>query len=280
VVALLTTANPTRAKELADYLENLNQQRQTIERKITARAKELVEEHGYHAAAAIVIGQPEAEWHPGVIGIVASRLADHYARPVLVAALRDGDAPSPGSGRTVAGFALHEALQACSAELVTHGGHAAAAGFRVRASRLDALRDLFVRYAEERFRGVPPAPALVLDAEVPLSALTFGLMDELDRLEPYGADNPRPKFLAGGLKVEGVPRRIGTGERHLSFRVRQGGTTVRAVAWGMGERLDELMSQGGSCCLAFTPRVNEWNGYRSVEMQIDDLQPGTEPELG
>ena len=129
-------------------------------------------------------------------------------------------------------------------------------------------------------RGEPPTPALVLDAEVPLSALTFGLLDELDKLEPYGADNPRPKFLATGLTVEGVPRRIGTGERHLSFRVRQGGTTIRAVAWGMGDRLDELMSAGGACSLAFTPRVNEWNGYRSVEMQVDDLQPGAEPELG
>jgi len=279
VVELLTTTNPTRARELAEYLENLNQQRQTIERKITAQAKEMVEDHGYHADAGIVLGRPESEWHPGVIGIVASRLAEHYARPVLVAALRDGDAPSPGSGRTVAGFALHEALEACSAELVTHGGHAAAAGFRVRASRLDALRELFVRVAQVRFAGEPPEPSLVLDAEVPLSALTFGLLDELDKLEPYGADNPRPKFLASGLTIEGVPRRMGTGERHLNFRVRQGGTTVRAVAWGMGDRLDELMSAGGACCLAFTPRVNEWNGFRSVEMQVDDLKPGSEPAL-
>ncbi|HET6572998.1 MAG TPA: single-stranded-DNA-specific exonuclease RecJ [Fimbriiglobus sp.] len=280
VIELLTTTSPVKARELAEYLESLNQQRQTIERKITAHAKDIVEAQGYDSAAGIVLGRPESEWHPGVIGIVASRLAEQYARPVLIAALKDGDAPSPGSGRTVAGFALHEALEACSAELVTHGGHAAAAGFRVRPSRLDALRELFVRVAEKRFAGEPPTPALVLDAEVPLAALTFGLMDELDKLEPYGADNPRPKFLASGLAVEGVPRRIGTGERHLSFRVRQGGTTVRAVAWGMGDRLDELMSAGGGCCLAFTPRVNEWNGYRSVEMQVDDLQPGAEPVLG
>lgn len=280
VIELLTTTNPVKARELAGYLEGLNQQRQAIERKITAHAKDIVEAQGYDSQAGIVLGRPESEWHPGVIGIVASRLAEHYARPVLIAALKDGDAPSPGSGRTVAGFALHEALEACSAELVTHGGHAAAAGFRVRPSRLDALRELFVRVAEERFAGEPPTPALVLDAEVPLSALTFGLLDELDKLEPYGADNPRPKFLATGLTVEGVPRRIGTGERHLSFRVRQGGTTVRAVAWGMGDRLDELMSAGGGCCLAFTPRVNEWNGYRSVEVQVDDLRAGAEPELG
>src|SRR5581483_7143501 len=133
------------------------------------------------------------------------------------------------SGRAVAGFPLHEALAACSAELVTHGGHAAAAGFRVRPSRVDALRERFVRYAEAKFEGKPPAPTLVLEAEVPLAALTYGLLDELDRLEPFGAENPRPKFLAAGLTVDGLPRRIGGGERHLSFRVRQGGTVLRAV---------------------------------------------------
>ncbi len=280
VVELLTTANPARAKELAEYLEGLNQQRQALERKITAHARDLVEAHGYDKDAGIVLARPESEWHPGVIGIVASRLAEQYARPVLVAALRGGDAPSPGSGRAVAGFPLHEALAACSAELVTHGGHAAAAGFRVRPSRVDALRERFVRYAEAKFEGKPPAPTLVLEAEVPLAALTYGLLDELDRLEPFGAENPRPKFLAAGLTVDGLPRRIGGGERHLSFRVRQGGTVLRAVAFGMGDRLEELMSSGGACCLAFTPRRNEWNGSRSVEVQVDDLRPGAEAELG
>jgi single-stranded-DNA-specific exonuclease len=280
VVELLTTTNSVRARELAEYLEGLNQQRQALERRITAHAKDLVEANGYDKDAGIVLARPETEWHPGVIGIVASRLVEHYARPVLIAALKDGDEPSPGSGRAVAGFPLHEALAACSAELITHGGHAAAAGFRIRPSRVDALRELFVRYAEAKFEGRPPTPTLLLEAEVPLSSLTFGLLDELDKLEPYGADNPRPKFLATGLTVDGVPRRIGGGERHLSFRVRQGGTAVRAVAFGMGDRLDELMSAGGACCLAFTPRLNVWNGYRSVEIQVDDLRPGAEAELG
>jgi single-stranded-DNA-specific exonuclease len=279
VVELLTTTNLNRARELAEYLENLNLQRQSIERKITSQAKELVEEHGYHKSAAIVVGRADTEWHPGVIGIVASRLAEYYARPVLVTALRSDDQPSPGSGRTVTGFALHEALAACSSELITYGGHAAAAGFRVRPSRLDSLREAFVRIAQTHFAGEPPSPVLMLDAEVPLSVLTFGLLGELDKLEPYGADNPRPRFLASGLTVEGIPRRIGAGERHLSFRVRQGGTSIRAVAWGMGDRLDELMSAGGGCCLAFTPRINEWNGNRSVEIQVDDLQPGADPRL-
>src|SRR5581483_10694532 len=142
------------------------------------------------------------------------------------------DAASAGSGRTVPGFPLHEALAACGAELVTHGGHAAAAGFKVLPSRIDALRECFVRYAEGRFQGPPPPPKLILEAEVPLSALTYSLLGELDKLEPFGAENSRPKFRPGGLRVDGQQRRSGGGERHLTSRVRQGATQVRAVAFG------------------------------------------------
>jgi single-stranded-DNA-specific exonuclease len=276
VVELLTTTNLTRAKELAEYLESLNQQRQSLERKITAQAKELVEANGYDRAAAIVLAS--ADWHQGVVGIVASRLVEYYARPVLLISLREDGTPSTGSGRSIGGFPLHEALQACGEELESHGGHAAAAGFRVSPSRVGALRERFVAFAEAQFRGTPPANKLTLEYEVPLSALTFSLLAELDRMEPYGAANPRPKFLASGLKVEGTPRRIGNGERHLSFRVRQGGTSIRAVAFGFGERLDELMSANGECCLAFTPKLNEWQGHRSVEMEVADFRPG--PDAG
>lgn len=278
VVELLTTTNTKLAKEHADYLEAQNAQRQAVERKISQQAREMVEANGYETAPAIVLGS--TEWHAGVVGIVAGRLAEQYARPVLVAALKENDEVSTGSGRSIPGFALHEALRACDGELLGHGGHAAAAGFKVKPSRLEALRAKFTAYAANHFPGGPPAPRLVLDAEVPIASLTFGLLKDIDKLEPYGADNPRPRFLASGLTIEGTPRRIGVGERHLSFRAKQGGNTIRAVAFGMGDRLDELMSDGGKCCLAFTPKVNEWNGSRSVEIEVVDFQPGTDAKLG
>jgi single-stranded-DNA-specific exonuclease len=277
VVELLTTHSPAKARELADTLEGYNATRQKVERKIAADAREQIERDGHADRPAIVLGS--ADWHPGVVGIVAGRLADQYARPVVLVALKPNDEPSTGSGRSVPGVPLHEALRACGGELVRHGGHAAAAGVTVRPSKLDCFREAFVAHVAKRFPdGLPPGE-LLLDAEVPLSALTFGLLRDVDRLEPYGADNPRPRFLASGLTIEGVPRRIGTGERHLSFRVRQHDTLVRAVAFGMGERLDELMSAGGKCALAFTPKVNEWNGYKSVEMEVIDFRAG-EAELG
>ena len=277
VVELLTTTNPRRAKEIAEFLEGQNTQRQTLERRMTAQAKELIEQNGYASASALVVGS--TEWHQGVVGIVAARLADHYGKPTLVASLKENDEPSTGSGRSVAGFELHTALDACSDVLVGHGGHAAAVGFRVLPSRLDELRQRFCDHVTRLFPSGPPAPRLQLDAEVPLSTLSFSLLRDIERLEPYGSDNPRPRFLATGLTIEGTPRRIGTGERHLSFRVKQGGTSIRAVAWGMGDRLDELMSNGGNCCLVFTPKVNEWNGFRKVEIEVVDFQPTEVAEL-
>ena len=271
VVELLTTQKAKKAEEIATYLESQNGERQTIERKIVIEAKALVEAGGYDTAPAIVLGS--TEWHAGVVGIVAGRLAEFYARPTLIAALKADDGASSGSGRSVPGFALHEALMACDDLLLGHGGHAAAAGFKVAATRLDELRARFCETVTKVFPAGLPRPRLRLDAEVPLGALTYGLMKDLDRLEPYGAENPRPKFLASGLKIDGVPRKIGVGERHLSFRVRQGQSVVRAVAFGFGDRLEELMSGNGDCCLAFTPKVNEWNGRTSVEIEVIDFRP-------
>ncbi len=278
VVELLTTNSPIKAREAAEFLEDQNAKRQTIERNLTAAAKQMVEDLGYADAPAIVLGQ--VDWHPGVVGIVAGRLAEHFGRPVLVAALKENDELSGGSGRSVAGFPLHEALTACDSVLEGHGGHAVAAGFKVRPSKLNELRELFCAAARRVFPDGPPAPVLTIDAEVPLASLNFALMKDLDKLEPYGMENPKPRFLASGLTIEGTPRRIGQGERHLSFRVTQGGAKIRAVAWGMGDRLDDLMAAGGECCLVFTPKINEWNGFKSVEIEVTDFQASAVPELG
>lgn len=274
VVELLTTTSSQRAVDLARFLDGQNQQRQQLERRILAEARELVENNGHGEASALVLASPE--WHPGVIGIVAGRLAEQYARPVLLIAQNQGH----GSGRSVPGFALHEALRECGEHLLSHGGHAAAAGFKIRPESIDVFRDRFCTCATRQFPSGPAAPRLVLDAEVPLSALTMGLLNDLDRLEPYGSANRKPVLLAGGLQIIGEPRRLGVGERHLSFRVRQEGAAMRAIAFGMGERAEELMSAQGQCCLAFTPGINEWNGYRNIELTVVDFQAGAMAQLG
>ena len=276
-VELLTTLSTSKAAQLAEQLEAQNGDRQARERKYTQAAKEMVEAD-FAADPAVVVGAPE--WHAGVVGIVASRLVDYFGKPALVIAAQPNEAIVTGSGRSVPGFPLHTALVACDDLLEGHGGHAKAAGFKVRPARIPALRERFNAYVAGHFPGGAPAPRLTLDAEVPLAALTFGLMRDLDKLEPYGEGNARPKFLASGLTVEGA-RLIGTGEvqRHMDFRVRQGDTTIRCVAWGMADRLEELTSAGGACCLAFTPKINEWNGYKKIELNVIDLKPGATAEL-
>jgi single-stranded-DNA-specific exonuclease len=274
-VELLTTTSPQRADVLADYLERQNHERQLIERRILQEARDLAALEG--DAPALVLAS--AEWHPGLLGVVASRLVDQFARPVLMIALRDGHPHGQGSGRSVPGFKLHEALQECTADLVSHGGHATAAGFRIVPDAIDGFRQRFYSVAQRHFGPEPPAHRLEIDAEVPLSALTTGLLQSLELLEPYGSGNPQPLLLADQLQVVGEPRRVGGGERHLSFRVRQHGKEIRAIAFGMGDRVEELMSEGGKCCLVFTPRLNEWQGYRSVEIEVRDFQAGAEARL-
>jgi single-stranded-DNA-specific exonuclease len=279
-VELLTTTSVAVATKTAEFLEGQNVKRQAMERKYTQQAKETVERDFANDPAVVVAS---AEWHAGVVGIVAGRLAEYFGKPALVIALPEDSARetvATGSGRSIPDFALNRALVACDALLEGHGGHAAAAGFKVRPERIPAFRAAFNAYVATHFPGGTPAPRLTLDAEVPLAAITWGLLRDLDKLEPYGAGNAKPKFLASGLKVE-APRLMGSGEvqRHLSFRARQGETTIRCVAWNMAERLDELMSAGGDCCVAFTPKVNEWQGNRTIELQVVDVKPGKTVEL-
>lgn len=282
VVDLLTTASPQRATELARTLEEQNRQRQRKEREILAQAQKLAD--SADGAPALVLASPE--WHPGIIGIVAGRLAEQYGRPALLIAIHQRHAEAPpigqGSGRSAGGVVLHEALEACAGHLLSHGGHAAAAGFRILPEAIDAFREQFCAYVAQQAPHGPEAPRLHIDAEVPLSALTLKLLADLDRLEPYGCENQRPLFLAGGLEVVGEPTPVGKGDekRHLSFRVRQQGTTLRAIAFNMADRREELMSDGGRCCLVFRPRLNEWQGFRRVDLEIHDFQPGPRARLG
>lgn len=276
-IELLATQTPQRAEDLARYLNAQNEQRQTVERRILNAAKDQIAALGeLDDQPALVLA--DSQWHAGVIGIVAGRLVERYARPVLLVATREE--PSQGSGRSVEGFPLHEALAACSQHLLSHGGHALAAGFKLRPGAFESFRADFQAYARRRLQHSPRQHTLRIDAEIPLAAVTGSLLKIIDLLEPYGQGNPRPRFLASGLRLVGTPRKVGGGERHLTFQVTQeGGRPVRAVAFGMGDRFDELLAGGGACSLVFTPRLNQWNGISRIDLHVIDFQPREQPEL-
>jgi single-stranded-DNA-specific exonuclease len=286
VVELLMTTDEERAVFLAGELEEKNAQRQKLEREMVAEARRMLESSAEPEPPAIVLASNG--WHAGVLGIVASRLTDLYGRPTLLIAMQTERYPRNaalaglglGSGRSIPGFPLNEALAACDDLLLAHGGHPMAAGFKVRPEQLDAFRARFCSFAASRLPPGPPSPSLTLDAEAPLSAFTLNVVRDLDRLEPYGADNRKPIFLCGGLQVDGEPRKVGQDGKHLQFRLRQSGTVLKAIAFGMADRVGELLSADGACCLAFTPKINEWNGRVTVDLEVVDFQAGATARLG
>jgi len=271
-VELLTTDDEARARTLAEYLNELNDNRKTVERRILKQAKELVEENpDWQSQAALVLAH--ADWHPGVIGIVASRVAEHFQKPAILISLHRPDEPGQGSGRSFAGFDLHAGLTACAGHLRSYGGHRAAAGLKIEAARIDDFRTDFCRYVAENHEVRSRDLELAVDAEVRLADLTHRAVTQLESLGPFGEGNKRPIFAATKVELAGAPRRMGEGERHLDLRVRHYGATMRAIAFGQGDWADEMVAVKGPISICFAPVINRFRGQESVEMQLIDWQP-------
>jgi len=271
-VELLTTSDNDRAVALATYLDGLNKDRQSVERKILKQAKELVEEHSEWADhRALVLSHHE--WHPGVIGIVATRVAEHFQRPTIMIALGGLNGLAQGSGRSYAGFNLHAGLTACRDLLEGFGGHHAAAGLKIRPDDIDAFREAFVQHVGENHTDAPGASELKIDAEVQLSDITIRSVTELERLGPFGAANARPVFVASNVELASPPKKMGEGERHLSIFVRQFGQKMRGVAFGKGDWADEIAQHNGPISICFQPTINRFQGRENVEFHLIDWQP-------
>ncbi len=274
-VELLTTNNEQRAISLANHIDQLNQNRQTVERRIFKQAKELVAENeGWDEHVALVLVHPE--WHPGVIGIVASRVAERFERPTVLIALNEEEQLGQGSGRSFADFDLHAGLAACAEHLVTFGGHRAAAGVRVTADNIDAFRDALNAYTKEHHQPTSRDVEQKVDAEISFGELTHGAVKDLDRLGPFGMQNRRPVFSATHVELVEPPRKMGGGERHLSLRVRQSGKVFRAVAFGKADWADEMEATTGPFALCFEASINRFRGYENVELRLIDWRPASE----
>jgi len=268
-VELLTTESAERAHSLAAYIDEQNKIRQTVERRVFKQAKELVEEHPEWAQAeALVLAHPE--WHPGVIGIVASRVVEHFQKPTVLISLGRDDGIGQGSARSFARFDLHAGLHSCAEHLKAYGGHAAAAGLKVHADSIDAFREAFCRYVAENHTVEDRDLELEVDAEVRLADLTHRAVRELDRLGPFGQCNRRPVFACTRVELAEPPRKMGGGDRHLSVVVRQHGKTIRGVAFGKGDWADEIAAAGGPISISFAPSINRFRGQENVEIQLID----------
>jgi single-stranded-DNA-specific exonuclease len=267
-VEMLTTADGPRAEEIANFLEEQNRDRQAVEKQILGQALAQAEELKCSGedCCGIVLGG--VGWHPGVIGIVASRIVDRFHKPAIVVAL--GEGLGQGSGRSISGFHLAKALDACTAHLVGHGGHEMAAGLRIKPENFENFRRDFGEYARRTITAEMLVRQLRLDVRAELRFLNAGLVNDLKRLGPFGHGNRRPLLFLHDVELAAPPRRVGKTGDHLQLYVRQGETSMKCIAFGAGAMCDQLRP-GMSLDLAAEPQVNEFNGRTSVELAVKDL---------
>ncbi|MCH8147199.1 MAG: single-stranded-DNA-specific exonuclease RecJ [Planctomycetes bacterium] len=268
-VELFTRANADRAREITLYLETHNRSRQSTERKIYKQARELVEQRGLASDSRRILVVAAEGWHAGVIGIVASRLVAHYHRPAVVIALADGR--GQGSARSIDSFDLAKAFADCGEHLVSHGGHAMAAGLQIEADRIPAFAESLVEVANNRLTAADLIPKLRLDAEVDLEELTMPTAEAISALGPFGAGNPKPRLATAWVDVVSEPRCVGKQQDHLQATFAQNGVQIKAIGFGLGYLLEDL-KQHRRCRVAFEPIINEFRGRRSVEMQMLDVK--------
>jgi single-stranded-DNA-specific exonuclease len=269
---LLLTDDKEEAMRLAYTLEDVNRERQAVEERILRAAVAQIESwpenrqrrHGY-----VVAG---ADWHEGVIGIVASRLVERYRRPVVLIAGTDD--LWKGSGRSVPTFDLHGALSACSDHLTRWGGHRAAAGLSIEASEVEEFARAFAEHADAVLSDEELAPVAHVDAVVSGDRLTLSLCEELQKLAPFGLGNPGVMLVLPSAEVAELAT-VGDG-KHLRFRVRdgaRGGGT--AIAFGQGGQLDRL-SQLNRWDVVFRLQENRWNGTVSPQLVVRRVLDGTD----
>lgn len=264
---LLLTDSPARGEELAAELCQLNRERQTIEAEFYEECEALAQALPQQQRYALVLAGEH--WHQGVVGIVASRLADKYSCPAFMICLQDGK--GKGSCRSFAGFNLFAALEHCAPLLEGFGGHELAAGFTIREENIPAFAQAMNDYVRAATGGEEMVSVLDIDAEVEdPGLLTLEGAESLDLLEPYGAGNPKPVFSLSGCLITALSE-VGGG-RHLKLKLAAGGRSFDAIFFS-ATAAQAGVAVGDRVDVAFTPQVNEYRGWRTVQLQVCDLRP-------
>ncbi len=267
---LLVTDSDEEARQLASALDSVNRERQAVEEGIWQDARTLCLRSDPAAAGALVLSSDR--WHPGVIGIVASKIAEEFYRPAALICVRQG--VGKGSARSIPGFDLYAGLTACSDLLLGFGGHKYAAGFTIAEDRIPHFRERLDILVRECLGANGFVRSLFVDGAVKLDELSLELMREMERLAPFGQGNPEPRLGARGLEV--LSSRI-VGNNHLKLRLRQGnGPALDAIAFNKGSLLGRQAREGARLAAVFTPRINAWNGSSAVELEVRDLKPDKE----
>jgi single-stranded-DNA-specific exonuclease len=260
---LLSASSAAPARELAELLEQKNQQR----REMMLAAVEDARVQVVDQEDEFLLFATGDDYHEGVIGLAAQRLCDEHYRPVVV--VKAGEKESVASARSVDEFNITAALDDCASLLIRHGGHSRAAGFTVSNENLVALREKLRQMAAERLAGIELLPTLHVDAEIPLTSLQLEDFYISKQLEPLGRGNPEPLLLSTGVEVR--DSRV-VGEDHLKLTLTDGRVVWDGIAFGMGDRTQDVAPRMD---VVYSPQVREWRDEEQLQLRIEDFRPAS-----
>ncbi|MEK6710511.1 MAG: single-stranded-DNA-specific exonuclease RecJ [Nitrospinota bacterium] len=269
-VRLLLTEDLAEARRHAEVIEEWNRQRQELQQEALEEAEGLLAAAGEGGAEGAIVLASE-RWHPGVIGIVASKLAERHRLPAALIHLEGGE--GRGSVRGREGFHVYEALERCAGSLLQFGGHREAAGLTLRREKVDEFRERFQAAAREALGAGRGAEELWLDAEVAFADLDAPLVDRLEGMAPFGPENPRPVLATAGVEVVGAPGFAGREGDHLKLTLRHLGTALEAIGFGMGALARQEGLPKGKIDVAYCAGVNRWRGSAKVQLELRAIRP-------
>ncbi|WP_426058352.1 single-stranded-DNA-specific exonuclease RecJ [Hymenobacter sp. B1770] len=269
-VAMLLAPDQQEARYTAEVVDQMNQQRRGSDQHTTQEALDMIANSPtlQNARATVLY---KADWHQGVLGIVASRCLDQYYRPTVILTQRDGKAT--GSARSVAGFDVHEALEACAPLLDQFGGHRAAAGLTLKVENVPAFQRRFEEVVADTLTTEHLVRPVEVAALLPLSRINEDFFAELRRMEPFGPGNPNPVFASQRLVAVPNSARV-VGQGHLKLRMASAdaqGPAVDAIGFGLADYLPEI-EQGKPFSACYTVELNEYRGQRSVQLRLLDVR--------
>jgi single-stranded-DNA-specific exonuclease len=271
---LLLTSDEDEAKRIVARLNEANLERQHTQRRITAEAVMQVIQKNLRANPVLVVSAKH--WNTGVVGIVAGKLVEQFNRPSIVIGISDDGLRCKGSARSIPAFDMFQGVSACQDLLDTCGGHEFAAGLSLQTENLEAFMEKIYSYASVRLTEDDFKPQILVDAFVDPSKIDIALLEEWERLEPFGESNPHPCLASSRMSSAGG-RRIGKDQSHLKLTIEQGDGENKwrsdAVAWGRAEEWEPLSLPGSIIDIAFNPSINNYNGRRSVQLILKDMKP-------
>jgi len=265
-VRLLLSNEAREATSIAESLEEDNTNRKKIDESTLEDALELLRRQGPALPPAIVLWSDR--WHPGVLGIVASRLMERFHRPTILISADEDE--GKGSGRSINGFDICQALQDCGEHLVGFGGHSYAAGLTIRAERLEGFREHFCRVVGERLKAEDYVPTLSIDGTLPLDQCDENLVRALERLSPFGIGNTEPLFVAEDITWGAPP--VVVSKNHLKMSIRQNGRELDCIGFGLGYLVAPLRADEGRVFVAFVPTINVWQNRARLQLKLRDIQ--------